>query len=273
MESENNGEFSKSQIIRDFSISYDDVGKGEIPIIFIHGFPFDKSSWQNQLDFFRKSHRVIAYDIRGFGKSTSETEGFCMALFAEDLIKFMDSLNIPKAIVCGLSMGGYILLNAISRFPTRFSAIILSDTQCISDSEEGREKRLKAIEQIRKNGIDDFADGFIDAVFCENSKETKKGIVENIRKVIKATSVSTVTQTLMALAERLETCSILNRINVPVLVICGAEDKVTPLEQSQYIVDHIIGSKLIIIEDAGHLSNIENPIEFNKHVADFILAL
>jgi 3-oxoadipate enol-lactonase len=120
--------------INGITICYDDFGKGLLPIIFIHGFPFDKSSWQPQLDFLRQTHRVIAYDIRGFGNSTSGKEKESIRLFADDLIQFMDALEIDKAIVCGLSMGGYILLNAAFRYPERFEAIVLSDTQCIADS-------------------------------------------------------------------------------------------------------------------------------------------
>ena len=108
------------------TISFDDFGKSDIPIIFIHGFPFDKSSWQPQITFFKHTHRVIAYDIRGFGASTAGTEKASISLFADDLVHFMDRMQIEKAIVCGLSMGGYILLNAVKRFPTRFEAIILA---------------------------------------------------------------------------------------------------------------------------------------------------
>ena len=114
--------------VNDIKVCYDDRGKGETPIIFIHGFPFDKFMWQPQLDLFGKNHRVIAYDIRGFGKSTLGSVQGSINLFADDLVSFMDGLKIGKAIVCGLSMGGYILLNAIIRYPQRFDAIILSDT-------------------------------------------------------------------------------------------------------------------------------------------------
>ena len=123
------------------TICYDDFGTGALPVIFLHGFPFDKSSWQPQMEFLRNTYRVIALDIRGFGKSTSGNETKSMSLFADDLIKFMDGLEIDKAIVCGLSMGGFILLNAANRFPERFKALVLCDTQCIADSPEAKEKR------------------------------------------------------------------------------------------------------------------------------------
>src|SRR5689334_21491870 len=114
------------------TVCYDDLGKGKIPILFIHGFPFDKTSWQPQMQFLKSTNRVIAYDIRGFGKSAAGNEKASIGLFADDLVQLLDALQLDKVIACGLSMGGYILLNALSRYPERFDAIILSDTQCIA---------------------------------------------------------------------------------------------------------------------------------------------
>ena len=147
------------------TFSYSDVGQEDIPVIFIHGFPFDKMMWQSQLDFLKTKHRVIAYDIRGFGKSTNDVTSFSMNLFADDLIAFMNTLQIEKAIICGLSMGGYIALNAVHRFAERFAGLILCDTQCIADSVEAKEKRYKTIEQIAAIGLNDFAEGFVKNVF------------------------------------------------------------------------------------------------------------
>ncbi|HLG36120.1 MAG TPA: alpha/beta hydrolase [Bacteroidia bacterium] len=255
------------------TICYDDFGKGILPVIFIHGFPFDKSSWQPQMEFSKNTNRVIAYDIRGFGKSTSDNQKASMSLFADDLIKLMDALEIHKAIVCGLSMGGYVLLNAVTLYPERFEAIILSDTQCIADSPEGKEKRYKTIEHIEAGGLNDFADGFIKNVFCQESLDTKKELVERIKTIVLTTSSATIAGTLAALAERSEMCSSLNKISVPALILCGKEDKVTPLAQSEILHQQITGSTLHSIAQAGHLSNLEQPEIFNRHVTEFISAL
>ena len=142
----------------DILFCYDDVGKGNIPVLFIHGFPFDKSMWQPQVDFLKSLYRVITYDIRGFGKTFNDVAELNMNLFGDDLIGFMDALEISKAMVCGLSMGGYIALNVVYRFPERIAGLILSDTQCIADSAEGKEKRYKTIQQIETNGLNDFSE-------------------------------------------------------------------------------------------------------------------
>ena len=256
--------------VNDIKVCYDDHGKGEIPIIFIHGFPFDKLMWQPQLDLFGKNYRVIAYDIRGFGKSAIGSAQGSINLFADDLVKFMDGLEIKKAIVCGLSMGGYILLNAIIRYPQRFDAIILSDTQCIADSFEAKEKRKKAISQIVAGKINDFALGFIANIFSDETKKTKGDVVEKIKRTILSTRAEAVTATLSVLAERQNLCSSISQIEVPTLIICGEQDIVTPVEQAEFLHDTIPNSQLKIIENAGNMSNLAKPDEFNMHIVEFL---
>lgn len=256
--------------VNGISTSFEDVGKAQMPIIFIHGFPFDKSSWQPQMAFFQETHRAIAYDIRGFGTSSTGNEKVSISLFADDLVKFMDALEIDKAIVCGLSMGGYILLNAVQRYPQRFEAIILSDTQCIVDSEAGKAKRKQTILDIRKTGLSPFAEGFAQNIFSQAALENKNKWVAAIKNIIICTPVETVIDTLSALAERSETCSSLPAIDIPTLILCGSEDKVTPVAQSEHLHREIANSTLHIIENAGHLPNLEQPDEFNRLVLNFI---
>jgi 3-oxoadipate enol-lactonase len=259
--------------VNGITMCYDDLGKGITPVIFIHGFPFDKSSWKPQVDFLKETSRVIAYDIRGFGKSMAGEEKASIALFADDLILFMDALQINKAIVCGLSMGGYILLNAVNRYPDRFEALILSDTQCNDDSAEAKEKRYQTIKQIEEGGKTEFAASFVQNVFCQESIINKTELVEKIKKIILSTSEETIKGALHSLAQRWETCSSLNKITVPTLILCGSEDKLTPLKKSEFLFHNIPGSILHKIEKAGHLSNLEQPDEFNKHLNSFIFSL
>ncbi len=252
------------------SVCYDDLGTGNIPIIFIHGFPFDKSMWRNQLAHMSRTHRVIAYDVRGFGKSELGAEEVTINLFADDLVKFMDALEIEAAIICGLSMGGYVALNAIHRYSKRFNALILCDTQCIADSEEAKEKRKKNIQVIEKEGLVQFADSFIPAVFSKDTLINNKEEVESIRKTILSTSPKSITATLKALAQRWETCSSLKEISVPVLILCGKEDVVTPVAQSDFMSKNISNSVFKIIASAGHMSNLEQPQQFNDQLLSFI---
>jgi 3-oxoadipate enol-lactonase len=256
--------------VNDIDLSYDDVGEGSIPIVFLHGFPFDKTMWQEQLDYLKNTHRVIAIDIRGFGKSKDEESHLSMDLFANDLILFVDKLDLNKVIICGLSMGGYIALNAIKRFPSRFEALILCDTQCIADSHEVKTKRYKTIDDVNEYGETNFNEGFIKNVFHEDSLTNKPELVEQLRSVVFANSQHIISQGLIALAERSETCSFLDKITIPTLIICGREDVVTPLDESKFMNKQIKGSVLHVINNAGHVSNLEEPIKFNKLLRDFL---
>ena len=257
--------------VNDFNLSYDDIGEGTIPIVFLHGFPFDKSMWQEQLDYLKPTHRVIACDIRGFGKSTDEESHLSMDLFANDLILFIDKLGLEKVIICGLSMGGFIALNAMKRFPSRFEALILCDTQCVADSHDVKAKRYKTIEDIKEYGVSNFNEGFLKNVFHEDSITNKPELVEQLRRVVFSNSEHIICQGLVALAERSDTCSITNRITVPTLIICGREDVVTPLEESKFMNKNIKGSVLHVINNAGHVSNLEEPAKFNKLLRDFLV--
>jgi 3-oxoadipate enol-lactonase len=256
--------------VDNLNICYEDHGQGDVPVIFIHGFPFDKTSWHPQLDYLKDFYRVIAYDIRGFCKSTSEDMKASMDLFAQDLISLMDVLNIRQSIICGLSMGGYIALNAVRHYPERFRALVLCDTQSIADSAEGKEKRYKTIEEVEKNGLDDFAATFIQKIFSPDTLENNEEAVEGIRKTILSTPVATIARTLSALAQRLETTSILQEIKIPTLILCGEQDSVTPPAQSENMHRHIIGSEYQAIRNAGHLSNLEQPEEFNRLLKNFL---
>lgn len=256
--------------INNFNLSYNDVGEGNIPVIFLHGYPFDKTMWLGQLDFLKSSYRLISCDIRGFGKSKDEKSILSIEMFADDLIKFMDKLDIDKAIICGLSMGGFITLNATERYPGRFEALILCDTQCIADTKEVKEKRYKIIDQIATNGATKFLDEFIISVFHKDSIENKKELFKQLKSVVTSNSQHIISQGLVALAERSETCSSLSEINIPTLIICGREDVVTPLAQSELMNEKIKGSILRVIDNAGHVSNLEKPHEFNKILSDFL---
>ena len=259
--------------VNNFKLSYDDIGEGCTPIIFLHGYPFDKSMWEVQLEALKSTHRLIACDIRGFGKSTDEESKLSIDLFADDLIAFMDKLNLEKAILCGLSMGGFIALNVYERFPDRLEALILCDTQCIADTPEVKKNRYKTIEQIDVEGVTNFNEGFIKSVFHNDSLTNKEELVEKLRQVVFFNSQHIITSGLIALAERSETCSILKEIIIPTQIICGREDEVTPLAQSELMNRAIESSVLHIIDDAGHVSNLEQPDEFNKHLLEFLTDL
>lgn len=256
--------------VNKLSVSYTDEGPDEAPvIILIHGFPLNKSMWNKQIEALIENFRVIAYDIRGHGNSAQGAEDFSIELFADDLLSLMDALKIEKAMLCGLSMGGYIALNAIENFPKRFNALILCDTTCMADTPEGIEKRMLAVDNVTKYGIEPYANESIKNLFAPESFVTSKEKIAVVKEMIMKTSVQSLSRTLIALTRRKETCTKLAGITVPALIVVGKEDQITPPEAALVMQKKIKGSKLNIIEHAGHLSNIENSFEFNNQLLKF----
>jgi pimeloyl-ACP methyl ester carboxylesterase len=256
--------------IKNATISYNDVGEKKQPvIIFIHGFPFNKSMWNGQLEALGSKYRCIALDLPGYGGSESADE-ISIENYADLLDEFMRLMQIDKAAICGLSMGGYIALRAIVKYPERFSRLILCDTQCIADTDEGRKKRFSTIEAIEKDGLLPFTEGFMKNLFTEKNLQSNESYIHEIKTMMLSARAESVTATLKALAGRAETCSNLKDINIPVLVICGEEDKITPVQQAKFLSENIRGAKLKLIPDAAHLSNLEQPDVFNEAVREFM---
>ncbi|HEU5165871.1 MAG TPA: alpha/beta fold hydrolase [Chitinophagaceae bacterium] len=257
--------------INNLTVSYSDHGPDDAPvIIFIHGFPLNRSMWDMQVEALKDNYRVIAYDIRGHGNSEAGIDEFFIDLFVNDLLRFMKKLRIEKSILCGLSMGGYIALNAVLRYPDRFDGLILNDTQCIADTPEIKENRCQAIIRIMKNGVEEYADEIINNLFAPESFTNKKSAIFAVKKMIIGTTKQSLCNALHALAERKETCDHLPEINIPVLIMVGKEDKITPIAAAQLMHERILNSKLEIIQHAGHLSNLENPTAFNTHLVTFL---
>jgi len=260
--------------VNNHTISYNDEGPDEAPVvILIHGFPFNKAMWNKQVEILLENYRVISYDIRGHGDSDAGTDDFSIGLFTKDLLGLMDFLKVEKAILCGLSLGGYIALNAIENFPKRFKALILCDTTCTADTSETKEKRKIAIENIAKYGVEQYANESIKNLFAPETFVTSKEKTIEIKEMILKTSAQTLSGTLLALAARKETCRKLPEIKVPVLIMVGKEDKITPPSAAIFMHQNIKGSKLHIIEHAAHLSNIENSYEFDEHLVEFVSSM
>jgi pimeloyl-ACP methyl ester carboxylesterase len=257
--------------INNLTVSYTDDGPANAPsIILIHGFPLNKSMWKNQVEALKVTYRVITYDIRGHGNTEDGTVEFSIELFVRDLISFMDTMKIDKTILCGFSMGGYIALKAVADYPKRFIALILSNTNCTADLPEAIAYRMRSIEILKEGTIGKFADVSLKKLFTNDSSTHAISEIETVREMIVNTSKKTLCNTLLALSAREETCSALAGIKMPVLVLVGEEDIITPPDAARFMHEKIKGSTLHIIEHAGHLSNMEQPVEFNDHLKKFL---
>ncbi|MGB2869353.1 MAG: alpha/beta fold hydrolase [Bacteroidota bacterium] len=256
------------------SINYTERGVPQgLPVVFIHGFPFNHEMWEPQMKALPNTIRAITYDVRGHGQSDVGDGQYSIEFFVDDLVALLDHLVIPKAVVCGLSMGGYVVLRAFERHPDRFRGLILCDTRSEADPNEARVKRAASIKAVKTDGVKAFAEGFVKAVFAEETFRTNPAAIEMIKKQIQENSPIGISGTLLALAARTDTTDTLSRINVPTLILVGEHDKLTPPSASQMMKEKIKNSELHILKNAAHMSNIENGDEFNDHLTGFLRKL
>lgn len=242
----------------------------KIPVVFIHGFPFSQEMWAPQVTALQGSYNLVTYDNRGHGKTDAGDGQYLLETFVDDLIGLLDNLEIEKAVLCGLSMGGYIALRAVERNPERVKALVLCDTRSEADSNEAKLKRAANLKLIKEKGVPAFAEGFLKAIFAPESFEKNPEAVESIRKILLANPPLGICGTLLALASRTDTTDALPKIKVPTLIMVGDQDPITPPAASKSMNKAIPNSELHIIPHAAHMSNIENPDEFNKHLAEFL---
>ncbi len=248
----------------------DEGNRKAVPVIFLHGFPFSHEMWKNQIEVVGKEFHAIAYDIRGHGKSYVGEAQFTIEHHVDDLIGLLDYLEIPKVVIVGLSMGGYITLRALERHPERFRAAVLCDTKSEDDTNEGKLKRFEGMKSVRANGSEAFAETFSKVVFAPESFTTNPEAVSLIKGIITSTPALSIAGTLLALASRTDTTPSLERIKIPTLILVGEKDITTPPANSQLMHEKIAGSELHSIPAAAHMSNLENPPVFNQHLLSFL---
>jgi len=240
------------------------------PVVFIHGFPFSHAMWQSQITAVSRTFRAIAYDVRGLGGSSVGDGQYTIEGHVDDLIGLLDHLAIPKAVIIGLSMGGYIALRALERNPERWSGAVLCNTRSEADTDEGRIGRAAAIRMVKKSGSKVFADDFVHKVFAPASVTRVPDAMEMITGVIARTPPLAIAGTLLALAARTDTTASLSRINIPTLIMVGEHDMTTPPEASRAMHERIPGSELHIVPLAAHMSPLENPEFVNTHLLEFL---
>ncbi len=258
-------------IINEVPINYVEAGNPDaMPVVFLHGFPFNLAMWNPQLEVVRREFRAIAYDIRGHGESYVGDGQFTIEGHVDDLMAVLDFLKIQKATVVGLSMGGYIMLRALERNPDRFKAAILCDTRSEPDSNEAKLRRFEGMKSVKKSGSGAFAEAFVKAVFAPETFASKPDIIDAIRKTISRTTPLSIAGTLLALASRTDTTSSLSSIRIPTLILVGEQDVTTPPSAARSMHDKISGSEFHIVPHAAHMSNLENHEFFNDKLLSFL---
>jgi pimeloyl-ACP methyl ester carboxylesterase len=239
------------------------------PLLLIHGFPLTADMWRPQLERCAPGWRYVAPDLRGFGGSPAGTIRPGMDDYAADLEAIMDALEMERAVIGGLSMGGYVTLALQRRAPERFAGIILADTKAEADTAQGREARREMSALVRAKGVGAIADRMMPRLLSRGSQDDAE-LSSRVRALIERNTVEGVDLALHALRDREDSTPDLPRISLPALVVVGEEDVLTPPADSQRMQAALVRSQLVVLPGAGHLSNLEAPEPFSAALADFL---
>ncbi len=240
-------------------------------IVFIHGFPFDHTLWDDVISEFKDEYYCISYDIRGLGKSELNTAQFTMESYVQDLESVVFGLKLDKPIICGFSMGGYVALRANER--ASYRALILANTATNSDNDEAKLKRAVGISDIDAKGLEPFVEAFFSAAFSEDFMKKEPLKIANIKKNIMSFNPIGIKAALLAMISRTDTTQSLDNMNIPVLLITSENDKVISKETMKQMSDKIKNSTLVSLSESGHVSMIENPDGFKTEVRKFLKSL
>jgi 3-oxoadipate enol-lactonase len=255
--------------INNIDLAYDDTGSGPA-VVLIHGYPFNRSMWAEQVSALADSYRVVTLDLRGHGESESSTGASTMKLMAQDVVSLMDELRIDRAVIGGLSMGGYVTLAFYQLFAERVEKLLLADTRAQADTEEAKATRADQVQQIQADGMTGIVNAMLPKLLSPETVSKQPEIVKRVRDMMMHTSPEGAIGALRGMAEREDQTERLSQINVPTLIVVGKEDPITPVADSQKMHERIAGSQLVVIENASHVSNIEQPEQFNRALKDFL---
>ncbi|MDD5361551.1 MAG: alpha/beta hydrolase [Ignavibacteria bacterium] len=251
---------------------FDYEGSGE-PLIFVHSFPLNSRMWDRQAEYFKKSFRVITYDLRGMGGSTSTDYVFTMEKLVNDFFHIINNLKIDRVHACGLSMGGYILLRSVIKDESRFHSLAVVNTKPEKDSDDELLRRSNAVIKIKSGGRNTYIGKLIKKLV-----NTQDGnLLHEIEDIIGNNTDDGICGNLLALSTRTNTYTNLDSIKTPVLLISAEKDEITPPGEIEKIYKTITSARSskefavrYTLDNCGHLCNMENPVEFNKILEWFL---
>jgi pimeloyl-ACP methyl ester carboxylesterase len=252
-------------------LAYDDDGHGSV-VVLLHAFPLDRTMWVSQQSALSSLYRVIAPDLRGHGRSDSPGGVYTMDEMAGDVVELLDALKIDEPVVLGgISLGGYVALALAVHHPERIRGLMLLDTRAGADTAENarlREETARKVEDARS--AEPVVSAMSPKLFSDATRQRRPELIERTIAQMLKTSVKGVAGTLLGMAVRPDRTADLERINVPALVLVGADDVITPPGESQRMALALPHAELVEIPDTGHLAPLENPAPVNAVILRFL---
>lgn len=264
----------KKRVVRGIEMAYEERGRDGAPVVLLHGFPFNRTLWDAQAELLGATHHVVTPDLRGHGESALAGEVSTMEEMAEDVAALLDALGITEPLVLGgLSMGGYVVLAFRRLFPARVRALVLADTRPQADTEDARRTREETALTALREGMRPVADAMLPKLLAPATRESNPETVARVGEMILSTKPEGAAAALRGMAVRRDQTDLLAEIDEPTLILVGSEDAITPPQDSEAMQRAIRHARLVRIEGAGHVSNLERPGEFNRALEEFLAGL
>jgi 3-oxoadipate enol-lactonase len=253
----------------DANIFYEIRGDGP-PVVLLHPFPCNHEFWLPVSAALESRYRLVLPDLRGHGDSEIGEGPALMRKHAQDIARVLDAAGIGKAAFIGCSIGGYILFEFWRRFRARVTALVLCDTRPQADTAEGRANRLKAAATVLEQGTEPFIESMVPKLIGRTTVATRPDLVDGARAMMRRMSAEDISQVQRGMAERPDSVADLKTINVPTLVVIGEEDVLATVADGELMRQHIPGSQLKVIPNAGHYAPWEQPELVGKILRQFL---
>jgi pimeloyl-ACP methyl ester carboxylesterase len=251
---------------------YDDLGSSDgVPVVFIHGHPFNRTLWAPQAKALAaEGYRVITPDLRGYGDSSVTPGKALLSDFADDIAGLLDQLGLERVVIGGVSMGGQITMEFQRRYPERVQALVLADTSPAAETEAGKAFRNNMADRLLAEGMHGYADEVIDKMIAPYNVTALPDVAAHVLGMMRTTEPEGAAAALRGRAERPDYRDTLADVEVPTLIVVGADDVYTPVSDAETISRLIPHATLAVIDHAGHLPNVEQPEQFNAALLQFL---
>jgi len=249
-------------------------GIAENVLVLIHAFPLNADMWEAQLAAAPAGWRHVAPDLRGFGQSEAGEPGDPHALalddYAEDVLALLDQLAIERAVVAGVSMGGYAAFALLRLASSRVRGLVLANTKAEADTPQARNARVQMLDLLEGRGVAAVVEQMIPRLIGETTRVSRPGVEGRVRAIAEANGPRGIRMAILRLMNRPDATGLLPAVRCPTLVVASDEDALTPAGQVRTMHGRIPGADLAEIHGAGHLSNLEQPGDFNRALHEFL---
>lgn len=243
-------------------------------LVLLHPFPFEGGFWQPQVEAMSDRYRVLAPDLRGFGiDRRTLPAAMTMERHAADVRDLLDSEGIESAVLCGMSMGGYVAMAFAQQWPERTDALILCNTRASADDAAGFVAREKTALDALEHGAAVIARAMLPKLLSERTRQHEPQLLQRIEAMIARQRPNAIAASSRGMALRPDRHAFLRTWTKPAFVITGSDDELMPLPTSEAMRDALPNGRMLVLPGAAHLSSVEQPSAFNEALIDFLGSL